>query len=113
MDDFLKETESSLSVETLSLAAKNLQHYLKIQNETVTLDAIVHDLRNTLDHRHAPENLSDILTLQAKILDAAFAYYMNKARDSYVSDDMVQMAFKAQRQTISTVNALRHLNKKP
>lgn len=113
MNDTYKAAEAFLSAEQLNLAARNIQHYLKIQDEQVTLDAIVSALRETLTETRdgTSESLGDMLALQAKILDATFGFYMHNAHDAYNVDGKINMALKAQRQTISTINALQRMDR--
>lgn len=112
MKDIVQAAGAFISAEKLNLAAQNLRHYIKIQDEQITMDKLVQDIRATLVTSRKPENLSDMLALQAKILDAAFGYYMHEAHNAYCADSKVIMALKAQRQALSTINTLRALNKK-
>lgn len=113
MKDLYKNTQNTVERQRLELAAKNLQHYLKIQEEQVTLENIVSALRDT--HINAatagPDDFTDILNAQARLLDATFQYYLNAGQNGYTKDDKVNMAFKAQRQMLSTLNTWRHLEK--
>ncbi len=102
-----------LAAKKLELAALNLKHYLKIQDEQVTLKAIVEALRKTQDKAQTgdPEEFGISLAQQASILAATFDFYLNTAKDAYCADGKFLMALKAQRQMLSTINTWRLLEK--
>jgi hypothetical protein len=113
MKDYIQNAKTFLETEKLRLAAMNLQHLLKIQEEQVTLDAIVHDLQRTMIDAHAgvPDDFSDLLASQARILDATFNYFLNKSKGAYSEEDKVNIAMRAQRQSERAIMAWKKLRK--
>jgi hypothetical protein len=106
MTDY-KQTGDYVAAQKLDLACRNIQHLLKIQEEQISLNAIVDSLQESLGQAHAnnPSDMRDILVTQTRILDATFHYYMHNAHKStYTSDDKVTMALRAQRQTERTIS---------
>lgn len=100
-----------VETETLRLAARNLQHLIKINEEEVTLDNIVTSMQKTIADTKSdtPEELEDILVTQARILDGAFLYFLDKSKNAYTEHEKVDMALKAHKQMLSAVNTMRHL----
>lgn len=107
----LEEIGDYIAAQKLELAAKNLRHLLKVQEEQVSLDNIVSSLERTIVDAHAgnPSDFSDILAAQTRILDATFNFYIDKAKNGYSEDDKINIALRAQRQTDRTINTWKRI----
>lgn len=95
-----------IAAQKLELAAKNLQHLIKIQDEQVSLDHIVTELKHRLnDARNGdPDDFSVMLANQSNMLDATFLHLLEAAKKStYTCDDKINLALKAQRQVERTI----------
>ncbi|PZQ45059.1 MAG: hypothetical protein DI551_08615 [Micavibrio aeruginosavorus] len=108
----LKAAEDRLATERLNLAARNLQHLMKMQDEQVTLENIVAALRTSVTGalNGDRDDFSFILANQSNILDAAFLHYVERAKGSQWHADHINMALKAQRQTERTINTWHRIN---
>ena len=95
-----------IAAQKLELAAKNLKHLLKIQEEQASLENIVGSLQQTVIDAHAnnPMDICDTMVVQTRILDAAFHKYVDHAgeRNTY---DSLEFAMKAQNQMLRTALA--------
>jgi hypothetical protein len=111
MENTYQSAADFIAAKKLDLAARNLQHLLKIADEHVILDNIVESLERTIIDAHCgnSDDFSDILAAQARILDAAFNYYVNKSKDAYSEDDKINIALRAQRQTDKAINTWKRI----
>ena len=95
-----------LAAQKLELAARNLSHLLKIQEEQISLDHIVTELKHRLDDARDgdPDDFSVMLANQSNMLDATFLHLLEAAKKStYTCDDKINLALKAQRQVERTI----------
>jgi len=102
----LTELGDYIAAQKLELAAKNLQHLIKIQDEQVTLENIVASLRTMLENAKGgdTDDFGAILANQSNILDATFLHLLDRAKDcSYTYEDKINLALKAQRQVERTI----------
>jgi len=111
MKNIIEHAEEFVRTENLKLAAANLQHLLKIQQEQTSLEAITESLQQTIINAHgnAPYDLCDMMVVQARILDATFHYFVDKSKDKYTEPDKLAFALKAQQQTVRTALAWKKL----
>lgn len=115
MTDLHKSAATFVAEEKLRLAAANLKHFLKIQNEQITLEDLKHDILQSMADAHAgnPDDMSAVLAKQMRVLDATYDYYMDKATGKYTEDDKVSMALRAQSQALRTINTWARLKHSP
>jgi hypothetical protein len=111
MKNIIEHAEEFVRTENLRLAAANLQHLLKIQQEQTTLEAITNSLEQTIINAHgnAPYDLCDMMVVQARILDATFHYFVDQSKQKYTEEDKLTFALKAQQQTVRTALAWKKL----
>lgn len=104
-----------IAAQKLELAARNFARLIKISEEQASLNHIVASLETTILNAHNgnPEDFSDILAAQARILDATFYFYMNSAHEKFTRDDKVNIALRAQRQTERAINTWKRLSDTP
>lgn len=115
MTTFLQDARNFIETEKLTLAARNLKYLLRLQSEQASLPQIVQSLERTLREAEAgkPRDFADILTTQARILDAAFHYYIEESNSPYSGLEKVNTALKAQRQTRQTIMSWKMLTRLP
>ena len=111
MTDLYKTTADFVAAQKLELAARNLRHLIKIAEEQASLENIVASLEQTIIDAHAgnPDDFSDILAAQTRILDATFHFYIDNSKGKYTDDDKVNIALRAQRQTDRAINTWKKL----
>ncbi len=104
-----------IAAQKLELAARNFARLIKISEEQASLTRIVASLESTILNAHNgnPEDFSDILAAQARILDATFYFYMDNAHGKFTRDDKVNIALRAQRQTERSINTWKRLSDAP
>lgn len=100
-----------IAAQKLDLAARNFARLIKISEEQASLKHIVASLEQTILNAHNgdPEDFTDILAAQARILDATFHFYVNHAQGKFTHDDKMNIALRAQRQTDRTINTWKRL----
>ena len=115
MSNIFKDAVDFVAAQKLELAARNLGRLIKISEEQASLGKIVASLERTIIDAHAgnPEDFSDILAAQVRILDATFHFYMNHATGKFSHDDQVNIALRAQRQTDRAINTWKRLKTEP
>ena len=106
-----------IAAQKLELAAKNLQHLMKIEAEQATLQNIVSSLSHILSEAKNgnTDDFSTMLANQSNVLDATFLYFIDLAKtSSYTHDDKINMALKAQRQVERSIRTWQRItdNKK-
>jgi hypothetical protein len=111
MNDDLRKADIMIGEERLRLAAQNLQHLLKIQEEQTTLNKVVAALESSLIDAHGnnPTDLCDMMVAHAHILDGLFHYYLDASKGAYTSEAKVATAMKAQAQTVRALHAWKKL----
>ncbi len=111
----MKDIENNgdwIAAQKLELAARNLQHLIKIQDEQLHLGNVVASIQQTMLEAHAnnPADLCDMMVVQARIMDGLFHHYLDKSREcGYTEDDKIGAAMKAQAQSLRTVHAWKKL----
>lgn len=87
------------------------ERVLKIQQERATLDTVVFNLSKTFEEPPPCvfTDFSTMLDRNARILNAAFEYYLDKAEESPRADQKIRLAVYMQSQLIRTVDAWRRL----
>lgn len=115
MSNLYKDAADFVAAQKLELAARNLARLIKISEEQASLNHIVASLERTIIDAHAgnPDDFSDILAAQARILDATFHFYINHATGKFSHDDQVNIALRAQRQTDRAINTWKRLRTEP
>ncbi len=115
MENTYQATVDFIAAKKLELAARNLFRLIKISEEQCSLDHIVSSLQETIIDAHAgnPDDFSDILAAQARILDATFHFYIDNAQGKFTSDEKINIALRAQRQTDKAINTWRSLKAAP
>lgn len=106
----LEEIGDYIAAQKLELAAKNLQHLMKIEAEQVSLQTIVSGLSRMINDARNGEtdDFGSMLANQSNMLDATFLYFLDLASKSPNShDDKINMALKAQRQVERTIRTWR------
>lgn len=103
-----------LAAQKLELAARNLSHLIKINEEQSSLENVVASLERSLIDAHGndPSDLCDMMVLHARILDSLFFYYLGDSKDKYTADEKMDKAMKAQAQTVRTIHAWKVLKEK-
>jgi hypothetical protein len=105
MKEFYDKAQIFIERQKLELAAKNLQHFLRIQKEQVTLDAICDNLIQRLIDAQSnnPSDFCEMLATQVHILDATFHFYLEEAKvKDYTRYEQVAFALKAQQHALRT-----------
>lgn len=115
MSNLFKDAVDFVAAQKLELAARNLARLIKISEEQASLDHIVASLERTVIDAHAgnPDDFSDILAAQARILDATFHFYIDNADGKCTHDDKINIALRAQRQTDRTINTWKRIRTEP
>jgi hypothetical protein len=115
MSNILKDAADYVAAKKLELAARNLARLIKISEEQASLNNIVASLERTIIDAHAgnPDDFSDILAAQTRILDATFHFYINNADCKFTHDDKINIALRAQRQTDRTINTWKRIKTEP
>lgn len=106
LDSLMEHLPPFLERHQLELAARNLQHLIKIQDEQLHLDNVVASIQQSMLDAHAnnPTDLCDMMVVQARIMDSLFHYYLDKSKATpYTEDDKIGAAMKAQAQSLRTV----------
>ena len=100
-----------LAAQKLELAARNLTHLIKINEEQTSLEHVVASLERTVIDAHSNDtsDLCDMMVVQARILDSLFYHYLDNAKGKYTCDDKIARAMKAQAQTVRTLHAWKKL----
>src|SRR5688500_896413 len=103
--------EFDLHMKTVEKTAANLLHFLEIEKERAAIDNVVFSLHQSIADMQAknPLDFSDMLTTNARILNAAFEYYLDKAHHSPAADHKIVLAMKMQGQLTRTIDAWRRL----
>ena len=107
----LKQHGDWLAAQKLELAARNLSHLIKINEEQNSLENVVASLEQTVIDAHSnnPSDLCDMMVIQARILDSLFYHYLDSANGKYTCDDKIATAMRAQAQTVRTLHAWKKL----
>ena len=115
MSNIFKDAVDFVAAQKLELAARNLARLIKISEEQASLNHIVASLERTIIDAHAgnPDDFSDILATQTRILDATFHFYINHADGKFTHDDKINIALRAQRQTDRTINTWKRIKTEP
>lgn len=82
-----------------------------IEQERAALDTVVFNLSQTFESPPSSTFLdySSMLDRNARILNAAFEYYLDKAVDSPKADQKIRLAVQMQSQLVRTIDAWRRL----
>ncbi len=108
---YLTDAADFVAAQKLELAARNLLHILKIQQEQVTIDRVVSSIQQTMVDAHAnnPTDLCDMMVTQARIMDSLFHFYLDESKGQYTEHDKIATAMKANAQTVRTLHAWKKL----
>lgn len=103
----LSQYGDMLAAQKLELAARNLSHLIKINEEQTSLENIVLSIeRSVIDaHGNDTSDLCDMMVVQARILDGLFFHYLDESKGKYTCDEKIAKAMKAQAQTVRTLHA--------
>ncbi len=106
-----KDAEETLSAQRLDLAARNLRHFLKIDEEEATLNGVTASLERTMINAHGndPADLCDMMAVQTHLLDSLFHYYLDQSKTAYCKESWIDRALRAQQQTMRTALAWKRL----
>lgn len=109
--DGMTEEEFDLEAEVIRRTAINMVHFLKVEEEKKAVDQVVFSLRQSMVDNQAknPLDFSDILTTNARILNAGFEFYLDKAHESPQAEQKIAMAMKMQSQLARTIDTWRRL----
>jgi hypothetical protein len=117
MTDFNQKAAEFLAAEKEKLAARQMRHLMKMPaDDDKPLEAITAALRQSLSEAAAgtPDDFADILTAQARLMDAAFYYYATRAEERpYHEIKHFKMALLAQSQTRQTIQTWKKLRETP
>lgn len=104
IDEPYKDPIESVSTAQTRKSAAALQRLAKIQSHEATIDGVICSLEQTMAESSAlpPNGLCDLISVQARVLDAAFNNYINKAQDDPAHLDD---ALRLQQQTLRTLMA--------
>ena len=107
----LDDIADFVAAQKLELAARNLQHLLKMQQEQASLENIVGSLQQTVIDAHAnnPMDICDSMAVQMRIFDAVFQKYVFESDGSRFVDDKLGFALKAQNQMLRTAQTWKRL----
>ena len=99
----LDDIADFVAAQKLELAARNLQHLLKMQQEQASLENIVGSLQQTVI------DICDSMAVQMRIFDAVFQKYVFESDGSRFVDDKLGFALKAQNQMLRTAQTWKRL----
>lgn len=101
IDDPYKDPLETVSAAQLRQSAKTLHKLSQIHTDEATIDDVICSLEQTQAESMAmlPNGLCDLISVQARILDAAFHNFMLKAQDDPAH---LFNALKLQQQTLRT-----------
>jgi hypothetical protein len=107
-DEPYKDPIESVSTAQTRQSAATLQKLAKLQSHEATIDDVICSLEQTKTESHAmsPNGLCDLISVQARILDAAFNNYIDKAQDNPAH---LEDALRLQQQTLRTLMAWKAL----
>lgn len=94
-------------------SARNLQHLLRVDQDTKTFQAVADSLNQTMIDAYGnnPVDICNKMTMQARIFDAMFQDYLTKARNCEPDqrEAYIEKAMRCQKQMVSTMNAWKSL----
>lgn len=94
-------------------AALEEERLAKIAAEKAALDTVVFTLKRTFEEPSPSTffDYSELLDRNARILNAGFEYYLDKAVESPKADQKIRLAMEMQSQLVRTIDAWRRLEK--
>ncbi len=94
-------------------SARNLQHLLRVDQDTKTFQAVADSLNQTMIDAYGnnPMDICHKMTVQARIFDAMFQDYLTKARNCEPDqrEAYIEKAIQCQKQMVRTMSAWKHL----
>lgn len=102
-DDYIHPIDA-VSYAQLKQSAKAIKTLSEIKDEEADIDAIIMSLEQTMVECYdlSPKSLSDLIAVQARVLDAAFHKEINKVQDDPAHLDQ---ALRLQKQTVRSLVA--------
>lgn len=100
-----------LHAQSVERTARNMLNFYEAEKQRQSLDAVVFSLERSMaeTQMNNPVDFSDMLTTNARILNAAFEYYLDKAHQSPAADGKIGLAMKMQTQLARTIDVWRRL----
>lgn len=107
-DDEYKDPLEAVRSAQLRLSASTLHTLSKINPDQASIQDVVHSLEQTMMESLTctPNELCDLISVQARVLDAAFMNLMDQARDN---PEKLCHALRLQQQTLRTLMAWKAL----
>lgn len=104
MNDEYIDPHEAVTFLQLRQSAEAIKKLSDIKDDEADIDSIIQSLEQTMVEctQLVPQSLSDLMAVQARVLDAAFTKEINKAHDDPAHLDQ---ALRLQKQTIRTVAA--------
>lgn len=110
--DFVKSIRETEEIARRILAeTAEAQRRQKAEEERAALDTVVFNLTQTFENPPSSTfiDFSQMLDRNARILNAAFEYYLDRAVDSPKADQKIRLAAQMQAQLVRTIDAWRRL----
>ena len=110
-ENIYESAKRLIETEKYKLAAASLQHYLKIQNEQLTIENITNGIMESVNCETWGDSrtLDEQLMKQARTLDTLFDYLLQRANGKYIETSIIDLALRAQRQAMTTTAKLRQI----
>lgn len=112
-DEFLDTPEQEkLLHEESERTARNLLRLMEIEADEKSLKDIVFSLEMTKADNNArnPIDFADMLSVNARVLNAAFEFYLSKAHKSAEPDQKIKLAFAAQSLLVRSIGCWKRLS---
>lgn len=103
---YLTDVADFVAAKKLELAARNLEHLLKIKKNRQASKTSWPPSNPPLSMRMRATTMTLPISWRRRprILDGAFLYYIDAAKDAYTADEKMNIALRAQRQTDRAIN---------
>ena len=101
-----------LHIQECERTARNLMRLLEIEENEKALKDIVFSLEMTKADNNArnPIDFADMLSVNARTLNAAFEFYLSKAHQSPEPDQKIKLAFAAQSLLVRSIDSWKRLS---
>lgn len=92
--------------------ARNLARLMEIEADEKSLKDIVFSLEMTKADNNArnPLDFADMLSVNARVLNAAFEFYLSKAHEAAEPDQKIKLAFAAQSLLVRSIGCWKRLS---
>ena len=107
------DTAQELAGKKLVQACETYRHFLEVPYEIDNMEGIAYTFEQTQINAHGnqPDDLCELMAIQARMLDGAFHKYLHEAYNGPPErkDQKIQAAIRMQNQMVKTMNAWKKL----